>query len=60
MRQVLTVDRTVGRLQEPDESTGDTLWRALKDNYDTNNLAALEAEDYLALHLDTDVPLRTI
>lgn len=62
-RRLLTLEPSVGRPPELDEMTNHRLWYAWKtliDQQEENEWHELNAEEYLSLYRETDIPLRAI
>ena len=60
LRRMLTVDPSVGRPAEPDEDSTHTLWNVWVQRADRANDGPLPAQEYLAIHQETGIPMRAI
>ncbi len=60
LRRLLVVDASVGRPPVPDEGASHDLWHAWQKLTDHDASTPLKPEEYLALHEQTDAPMRAI
>lgn len=60
LRRSLSVDPSVGRPPEPDEKTSQALWSAWVARADTEVSELLPPGDYLELHRETGIGMRSI
>ncbi len=60
LRRSLAVSPSVGRPPELDEESTHTLWHAWTRQCAHDEAPTLSAPDYLALHRETDIPLRAV
>ena len=60
LRRSLSVHPSVGRPPEADEASSHRLWQAWSSRVDGEITELLAPTDYLALHQETEIPLRAI
>jgi len=60
LRRILSVEPSVGRPSEPDETSSHRLWQAWSCRVDGEVTGLLTPEAYLELQRETDVPLRAV
>jgi hypothetical protein len=60
LRRTLSVNPSVGRPPEADEASSHRLWQAWSGRVDGETTGLLAPADYLALHRETEVPMRAI